>query len=106
MRFQLLPCLALFAHTVLADVKVSSPAGGTTVPAGSPFVVTFIDAQVAPALSLFSTFSLDLVQGGQSMGTSQVRGRTVPQREDEWKYGYMGVWWREYNPKKIRNPTC
>lgn len=34
------------------------------------------------------------------MGTSQVRGRTVPQREDEWKYGYMGVWWREYNPKK------
>jgi hypothetical protein len=76
MRFQSLPALAALVPLVAADWLIKSPAAGVQLTAGVPIVVTIDDSGAAPPISTFSTFTLELIQGGQDEGTGQVSFRT------------------------------
>ncbi|KAF1819560.1 uncharacterized protein K489DRAFT_383794 [Dissoconium aciculare CBS 342.82] len=71
MRFQSLPALAALVPLVAADWLIKSPAAGVQLTAGVPIVVTIDDSRAAPPISTFSTFTLELIQGGQDEGTGQ-----------------------------------
>lgn len=69
MRLNLLSLAAALAGTSLADVKITSPAAGATVPAGT-MTVKWTDSGVAPALSDFTTYTLQLMVGGNDATNS------------------------------------
>ncbi|TKA35090.1 hypothetical protein B0A54_14599 [Friedmanniomyces endolithicus] len=66
MRFRLsaISLLAALTPYALADVLVTSPAAGAQLPFGN-IQVTWKDSGVAPALSALTTYTLQLVVGGQ-----------------------------------------
>ncbi|KAK3678435.1 Cell wall synthesis protein kre9 precursor [Recurvomyces mirabilis] len=68
MRLSPIAILAALSQLVLADVKVTVPAAGASVPAGS-ITVTWTDSGVAPALSALTSYTIQLVIGGNDDST-------------------------------------
>lgn len=55
--------LAVLSPLALADVQFTSPAAGASIPAG-PITIAWKDSGVAPALSTFTTYTIQLMVGG------------------------------------------
>jgi hypothetical protein len=70
MRFHALSALVALAPAVAADFVITPPAAAA---AGIPMIVTIAGLDNTPLPSTFSTFTLELIQGGQDQGTGQVR---------------------------------
>jgi hypothetical protein len=52
--------------SVLADVKFTSPAAGTSVPGGTSFSITWTDSGTAPSLSDLTSYQLFLFTGSNA----------------------------------------
>ncbi|KAK0363952.1 Cell wall synthesis protein kre9 precursor [Friedmanniomyces endolithicus] len=72
MRFRLsaVSLLAALTPYALADVLVTSPAAGAQLPFGN-IQVTWKDSGVAPALSALTTYTIQLVVGGQEASSQR-----------------------------------
>jgi hypothetical protein len=70
MRLQptLLSVLAALASYALADVEVTSPAAGASLPAGA-ITIEWKDSGDSPALSALTTYTVQLVVGGNTQDT-------------------------------------
>lgn len=76
MRLQLFSLLAALAPFALADVEFTSPAAGASVAAGA-ITISWKDSGVSPPLSELTPQTLQLVVGGNEVGTNTVRSRIV-----------------------------
>ena len=74
--------LASLLSLTLADVLISSPAGGAKVSAGSPITVQWADGNGKTPLADLAGYQIMLVAGGSTDTTSvclpQMRGQLVP----------------------------
>lgn len=70
MRFHLLPLLACLTTTALANVKFTAPAAGASFAAGVAFTITWTDDGKTPTIDQFKTYTLDVMYGGDTVGTS------------------------------------
>ena len=68
MRLHLFTLLAALSPYALADVKFTIPAAGATVAVGT-LSVTWTDSGTAPALSTLSSYTLDVMVGGNDAAT-------------------------------------
>lgn len=62
-RSALLTTLLALSPLALADVKITSPAAGAAIPAGQ-VTITWEDSGVAPSLDQLSTYTIQLMVGG------------------------------------------
>lgn len=67
-RLRLLALSAALLPFASADVKVTSPAAGASIPAGS-VTITWADSGTAPALSQLQSYTIQLVVGGNDAST-------------------------------------
>lgn len=70
MRCHILTVLATLAATAIADVKFSSPAAGQQIVGGTSITITWTDDGTAPTIDQFSTYTLNLMAGGNTAATS------------------------------------
>ncbi|KAK5111671.1 hypothetical protein LTR62_004776 [Meristemomyces frigidus] len=68
MRLHPLALLAALTTLTIADVEVTSPAAGASIPAGA-MTVTWQDSGTAPALTALTTYTIQLVVGGNDAST-------------------------------------
>jgi hypothetical protein len=68
MRLQLLTLLAALSPFAAAGITFSSPAAGATVPAGT-VTITWADDSTSPSISELSTYTLQLIVGGNDATT-------------------------------------
>ena len=77
MRIAALSLLVALGQVVLADVKITTPAPGTSIPGGGAISIAWTDSGTAPPLSDLTTYQLFLVAGGQDDPSQMVVGTPV-----------------------------
>lgn len=68
---RLLPFLLAFTTSVLAYPQISSPAAGSSIPAGT-ITVKWTDNGEAPSISQLQTYTMTLFAGGNNAGVDSV----------------------------------
>ena len=68
MHVQILSLVAALAPFVFADVEVTKPPAGTSIPPGT-IQIAWKDSGSAPALSDLTTYSINLCAGGNAPDT-------------------------------------